>query len=117
MFSAETRQGKSLDIFCQNFYFSPCFPQKAVSHCKNKNRKTFFVKTFIFLSLRFVFLQKLAPAWDELGAAFEDDKKVTIAKLDCTQAQSVCQSNDVKGYPTLAYFRNGKKVENYRGAR
>jgi len=29
----------------------------------------------------------------------------------------VCQSHEVKGYPTLAYFRNGKKMEVYRGAR
>ena len=42
---------------------------------------------------------------------------VNIAKLDCTASQSICQENDVKGYPTLAYFRNGKKIETYRGAR
>ncbi len=43
--------------------------------------------------------------------------RLQVAKLDCTSAQSVCQEQDVKGYPTLAYFRNGKKVETYRGAR
>jgi thioredoxin-like negative regulator of GroEL len=42
---------------------------------------------------------------------------VKIAKLDCTTAQSVCQEHEVKGYPTLFYFRNGKKVETYKGAR
>jgi len=61
--------------------------------------------------------QKLAPTWDELAKKFEKDETVKVAKLDCTQAQSVCQENDVKGYPTLAYFRNGRKVENYKGAR
>ena len=49
--------------------------------------------------------QKLAPTWDELAKKFEKDETVKVAKLDCTQAQSVCQENDVKGYPTLAYFR------------
>ena len=29
--------------------------------------------------------QKLAPAWAELAKAFEDNAKVKIAKLDCTQ--------------------------------
>ena len=53
--------------------------------------------------------QKLAPTWDELAKKFEKDEKVKVAKLDCTQAQSVCQENDVKGYPTLAYFRFIKK--------
>jgi len=61
--------------------------------------------------------QKLAPAWAELAKAFEDNAKVKIAKLDCTQAQSVCQENEVRGYPTLQYIRNGKLVEAYKGGR
>jgi len=60
---------------------------------------------------------KLAPIWDDLAAEFENDDKVTVAKLDCTASQAICQEHGVKGYPTLAYFRNGKKVEDYRGAR
>merc|ERR1711915_934508 len=61
--------------------------------------------------------QKLAPVWDELAKSFEKDEQVKIAKLDCTQQQSLCQEHEVKGYPTLAYFRNGRKVETYKGAR
>jgi len=61
--------------------------------------------------------QKLAPVWDELAKVFEKDPKVKVAKLDCTKAQSVCQEQEVKGYPTLAYFSAGKKVETYKGAR
>jgi len=61
--------------------------------------------------------QKLAPTWDELAKSYEGESHVKIGKLDCTQAQAVCQDLDVRGYPTLAYFRNGKKVEVYRGAR
>ena len=61
--------------------------------------------------------QKLAPIWDDLAKEFEDDASVTVAKLDCTQSSALCQEHGVKGYPTLAYFRNGKKVEDYRGAR
>jgi len=61
--------------------------------------------------------QKLAPIWDDLAAEFEKDASVTVAKLDCTQSSALCQEHGVKGYPTLSYFRNGKKVEDYRGAR
>jgi len=61
--------------------------------------------------------QKLAPAWEELAKSFADDKQVKIAKVDCTQHQAVCQEHEVRGYPTLAYFRNGQKLETYKGAR
>lgn len=61
--------------------------------------------------------QKLAPVWDELAKKFESDSKVKIAKVDCTQHQSVCQEQEVRGYPTLSYFRNGRKIETYKGAR
>jgi len=61
--------------------------------------------------------QKLAPAWDELAKFFEKDEQVKIAKVDCTQHQAVCQEHEIKGYPTLAYFRAGRKIETYKGAR
>lgn len=60
---------------------------------------------------------KLAPTWDELAKIFEKDDQVKIAKIDCTEHQSVCQENDIRGYPTLAYYRAGQKVETYKGAR
>jgi len=63
--------------------------------------------------------KKLAPTWDDLAKKVEKDAdlKVTVAKVDCTKAQDLCQAQEVRGYPTLAYFRKGEKVENYSGAR
>jgi len=61
--------------------------------------------------------KKLAPTWDELAAKMGTDGKATIAKVDCTKSQSLCQEHGIKGYPTLAYFRKGEKVEAYRGGR
>ncbi|XP_050712885.1 thioredoxin domain-containing protein 5-like [Eriocheir sinensis] len=61
--------------------------------------------------------QKLAPAWEALAHSFEHDKSVTIGKLDCTQHQSICTEFEVKGYPTLLWIVDGKKVKKYAGDR
>ncbi|XP_040575277.1 thioredoxin domain-containing protein 5 [Lepeophtheirus salmonis] len=61
--------------------------------------------------------QKLSPIWDELASEFKDNANVKIAKMDCTQAQDICQEQDVTGYPTLSFYRDGQKVESYRGSR
>jgi hypothetical protein len=58
----------------------------------------------------FCFPQKLAPTWDALAKALEHDTTVTIAKVDCTVHRSVCNSFDIKGYPTLLWIEDGKKV-------
>ncbi|XP_076437915.1 thioredoxin domain-containing protein 5-like [Babylonia areolata] len=60
--------------------------------------------------------KRLAPTWTELGQSNED-KEVTIARVDCTQHQSVCNSQSIRGYPTLAIFRNGQRVNDYKGQR
>ena len=61
--------------------------------------------------------QRLAPTWDELAKSLEYEASVTIAKIDCTQHRPICQDFEVKGYPTLLWIEDGKKVEKYSGAR
>lgn len=61
--------------------------------------------------------QRLAPTWEELGKSLEHDSSVSIAKIDCTQFRPICQDFEVKGYPTLLWIEDGKKVEKYSGAR
>lgn len=58
----------------------------------------------------FSFVQKLAPTWDALAKALEHDTTVTIAKVDCTLHRSICNNFDIKGYPTLLWIEDGKKV-------
>ncbi|XP_015590317.1 thioredoxin domain-containing protein 5 homolog [Cephus cinctus] len=61
--------------------------------------------------------QKLAPIWDELANSHSHDKSVSIAKIDCTQHRAVCSQFDIKGYPTLLWIEDGKKIDKYTGQR
>lgn len=61
--------------------------------------------------------KKLAPTWDELADTFASNEKVSIAKIDCTQSTVICKQYDVRGYPTLLWFQDGKKIAKYQGSR
>ncbi|XP_023167667.1 thioredoxin domain-containing protein 5 homolog [Drosophila hydei] len=61
--------------------------------------------------------QRLAPTWEELATALIKEPDATISKIDCTQYRSICQDFEVKGYPTLLWIEDGKKIEKYAGAR
>ncbi|ALC48885.1 prtp [Drosophila busckii] len=61
--------------------------------------------------------QRLAPTWEELAGELKAEPTVTISKIDCTQFRSICQDFEVKGYPTLLWIEDGKKIEKYAGSR
>lgn len=62
-------------------------------------------------------MQRLAPTWEELAKELIKETGVAISKVDCTQYRSICQDFEVKGYPTLLWIEDGKKIEKYSGAR
>lgn len=90
-----------------------------------------------FISPRCGPCNRLAPIWQELSQLYKGDhycnslicKKdnletghVTIASVDCTNIDTInpilCAAEDVKSFPTLAMYRNGKKLESqYKGKR
>ncbi|KAI9012098.1 thioredoxin-like protein [Phycomyces nitens] len=57
----------------------------------------------------------LAPEY-ETAATELKEKAVTLAKVDCTENEDLCQKYEIRGYPTLKVFRNGSFVE-YKGPR
>jgi len=61
--------------------------------------------------------QRMAPAWDQLAKAFEDDEHVSIGRVDCTLDRDLCSTHGVRGYPSLLLFSNGMKEEKYQGGR
>lgn len=61
--------------------------------------------------------QKLAPVWEQLAKSLEFDSSISIAKLDCTQYRTPCNQFEIKGYPTLLWIEDGKKVDKYQGER
>lgn len=50
------------------------------------------------------------------GILAEKDSKIVIAKVDATEESKLAESHEVRGYPTLKFFRNGKAME-YGGGR
>lgn len=61
--------------------------------------------------------QRLAPTWEQLSETLRADNKVSISKVDCTVYRPLCQDFEVKGYPTLLWIEDGKKIEKYSGGR
>lgn len=48
----------------------------------------------------------MKPAWDKLGGEYEGSSSVVIGDVDCTVHQDLCQRFEVRGYPTIKYFKD-----------
>jgi len=59
----------------------------------------------------------MKPAWDKLMAEFADSKTALVADVDCTaDGKPLCDSNGVKGFPTIKYG-NPADLQDYQGGR
>jgi len=61
--------------------------------------------------------KKMAPDWDKLMKEYEDHATIAIHEVDCTTAgKPLCDSNGVKGFPTLKHG-DPNNFEDYDGGR
>ena len=58
--------------------------------------------------------KKLQPVWEEVATALKGEVKV--AKVDVTENRALGSRFDIKGFPTVKFFRNGE-VYPYKGSR
>merc|ERR1712054_74602 len=63
--------------------------------------------------------KQLAPVYDELGEAFSDEDGVTIAKMDATANEIDIPGVNVRGFPTVIFFKGDDKASPvvYEGGR
>merc|ERR1712084_127775 len=61
--------------------------------------------------------KKMAPDWEKLSVEWEDSEVGLVAEVDCTTAgKPLCDSNGVKGFPTIKYG-DPSSLEDYTGGR
>jgi protein disulfide-isomerase A1 len=58
----------------------------------------------------------LAPEYEEAATSLKE-KKIMLAKVDCTEEADLCQKHGVEGYPTLKVFRGLDNITPYKGQR
>lgn len=59
----------------------------------------------------------MKPDWDKLMKQFAEDKTRLVGDVDCTAAgKPLCDSNGVKGFPTIKYG-DPNNLQDYKGGR
>ena len=56
------------------------------------------------------------PEWNEAAATMKKEKRIRFGRINCDDHKSACADYNVKGYPTIKWFANGKD-EDYQGGR
>lgn len=53
----------------------------------------------------------MKPAYDQLAGEYDGHAKVTIMDVDCTVERDLCQTEGIRGYPTIKYWVGGEPAE------
>lgn len=63
-----------------------------------------------------MYSKKILDIWENVGERF-DSSEILIAEIDCGKFKPTCQKFNVREYPTLIMFQDGKRFEKYIGPR
>ncbi|KAJ3544178.1 hypothetical protein NMY22_g2872 [Coprinellus aureogranulatus] len=59
-----------------------------------------------------------APTWDKLAKEAETElPHVGLGQVNCVVHGDLCDANKISSYPTLQMYKDGKMIEQFRGAR
>ncbi|KRZ15094.1 Protein disulfide-isomerase A3 [Trichinella pseudospiralis] len=62
--------------------------------------------------------KRLAPEYEKAATLLKNaDTPVPLAKVDCDANKVLCETQNVRGFPTLKIFRKGSYVSDYDGPR
>lgn len=102
-----------------NICVIPYQVKKITYHDHKQNYVRWHLNDFAFF--RCGHCRKLAPTWAELAELLNGDEesRVKIARVDCTESSKTCTDNDITSYPTLKFFHVNSADEpvKYKGSR
>ncbi|CAH1241660.1 PDIA5 [Branchiostoma lanceolatum] len=62
--------------------------------------------------------KKMKPAYQEAAETLKTaGPGAKLAAVDCTKYGALAKTYQVRGYPTIKYFRSGEEIQKYQGAR
>ncbi|XP_066299646.1 uncharacterized protein [Branchiostoma lanceolatum] len=62
--------------------------------------------------------KKMKPAYQEAAETLKTaGPGAKLAAVDCTKYGALAKTYQVRGYPTIKYFRGGEEIQKYQGAR
>lgn len=51
--------------------------------------------------------------WEGFAEKYFKNKSILVAEIDCEPYKKLCQKFNVRRYPAIIMFKNGKKFEKY----
>ena len=70
-------------------------------------RNALYIYTYMYMCLGCGHCKRLAPAYEEVGKAFDNVDSVLIAKVDADSERDLGSRFGVRGFPTLKFFPKG----------